>query len=91
MSTLTLRFESEDLLRRLRSRAAANQRSIEDEAMCCLQATLSEEDELLSSVPDDAWSAIERSVCETLHDRGTPLTDDDFARYRERARGHSDS
>ncbi len=78
---------SDELHRKLKERAAANHRTVEDEVVCCLQATLEADEDLQHSIPASRWDEIERSVCETIHDRGTPLTDADFQRYREMARG----
>lgn len=87
MTTLTIPAINEDLRRKLAERAKANQRSIEDEALCCLRAAVEFDENALNAIPPGEWANIERSVCETIHDRGTPLTDEDFQRYREIARG----
>jgi plasmid stability protein len=87
--TLTIPDLSEELHRKLTERARINQRSIEDEALCCLREAIEQDEEVLNSIPSDSWAKIERSVCETIHDRGTPLTDADFQRYREMARGRN--
>jgi hypothetical protein len=80
---------SDELHRKLLERAQANHRSVEDEVLCCLQEAIEADEELLKTIPSGEWSEIERSVCETIHDRGTPLTEGDFQRYREMARGRS--
>ena len=88
MSTLTIPAVSDELHRKLVERAQANHRSVEAEALCCLQEVIEAEDALLAAIPGQRWNEIERSVCETIHDRGTPLTDGDFQRYRDLARGN---
>lgn len=87
MSTLTLSKLDDELHRKLVERAKINHRSIEDEAICCLQEAIEADDAAINSIPSEKWSKIEQSVCETIHDRGTPLTDADFQRYRDKARG----
>jgi plasmid stability protein len=89
MNTLTISAMSDELHRRLVERAETNHRSVEDEALCCLLAAVETDDELVNAIPAGQWGEIERSVCETIHDRGTPLTDADFQRYREMARGRT--
>lgn len=89
MNTLTIPDMSEELHRRLEERARANHRSIEEEALCCLRAVVETDEEVLYGISAEKWNEIERSVCETIHDRGTPLTDSDFERYREMARGRT--
>jgi plasmid stability protein len=89
MSALTIRDMNETLHRKLAERAKLNHRSIEDEALCCLQEAIEADEDLLNSIPSAQWKEIERSVADTIHDRGTPLSDADFQRYREQARGHS--
>jgi plasmid stability protein len=91
MSTLTIPAVSDELRRKLAERAQANHRSVEAEALCCLQEAIETEELLLGAIPGERWNEIERSVCETIHDRGTPLTDDDFQRYRDLARGSNRS
>jgi plasmid stability protein len=87
MSTLTLSILDDELHRKLVERAKLNHRSVEAEAVCCLQAALETDEAVLAAIPAESWSEIERSVCETIHDQGTPLTDSDFQRYRDQARG----
>ena len=87
VNALTIPDVSESLHRKLAERAKANQRSIEQEALCCLQEAIEADEELLNSIPSGEWAQIEQSVCETIHDRGTPLTNADFQRYREMASG----
>ena len=87
MNTLTVTGISDELQRKLAERAAANRRSIEEEVLCCLQITIEQEEALLTSIPDDQWKKIEQSLCDSIHDRGTPLTKADLERYRDLARG----
>ncbi len=87
MSKLTIPDLSEDLLRMLAARAKANHRSIEEEALCCMRVALETEEEALNSIPPETWAEVERSVCDTIQERGTPLTNADFKRYRDIARG----
>jgi plasmid stability protein len=87
VKTLTISDISEELCRRLAERAEANHRSIEDEALCCLRSAIESDDDALNAISDREWAQIEQSVCDTIHERGTPLTDTDFQRYREIARG----
>ena len=47
MATLTLKNIPDDLHQRLRERAARNRRSLDDEALACLEAALTEETETL--------------------------------------------
>ena len=75
------------LHRKLEERARANHRSIEDEAAYCLRIVIETEDETINAIPQTSWDQIEKSICETIHDKGTPLTDSDFERYRKLARG----
>ena len=89
MSTLTIPAVSDELHRKLVERANANHRSIEAEALCCLQESIETDDESLKAIPSESWAEIERSVCDTIHDRGTPLTAADFERYKEMARGRN--
>ena len=88
MNTVTISTVSDELHRKLTARAAANHRSVEDEALCCLQTTIETDEDLLEAIPAGRWDEIERSVCGTIHDRGTPLTDADFQRYQEMTRGN---
>ncbi len=87
MSILTLSTLNDGLHQKLVDRAKLNHRSVEDEAICCLQEVIESDDEAINAIPSGAWAEIERSVCETIQDRGTPLTDADFQRYREKTRG----
>jgi plasmid stability protein len=87
MKTITLHHVGDHLLRKLEARAAANQRSLEDEAIACLQVTVDAEDELIGAISPGRWAEIEESVCEAIHDKGTPLTVADFEHYRGLARG----
>lgn len=87
MNALTIPNLNEELHRKLAARARANQRSIEAEAACCLREVIEMDEDALDAIPPERWSEIERSVCETIHDRGTPLTDADFRRFWEMARG----
>ena len=87
MSILTLSTLNDGLHQKLVDRAKLNPRSVEDEAICCLQEVIESDDEAINAIPSGAWAEIERSVCETIQDRGTPLTDADFQRYREKTRG----
>lgn len=89
MNTITIPDLDDELHRKLAERAKANHRSIEDEALCCVRVALEADDEALNSIPAETWAEVERSICETIHDRGTPLTDADFKRYREMARGRN--
>jgi len=91
MNTITIPSVSDELHRRLAERAKVNQRSIEEEAVCCLLETIESDEAALNAIPQAAWKEIESSVAETIHDRGTPLTDGDFQRYREMARGRNRS
>ena len=53
MATLTLKNIPDDLHRRLRERAARNRRSLDDEALACLEAALTEDrDTLLARIRD---------------------------------------
>jgi plasmid stability protein len=87
MNTLTLTGISDELQRKLTERAAASRRSIEEEALCCLRLTLETEEAILNSIPEDRWKEVEQSLCDSIHDRGTPLTKADLQRYRDLARG----
>lgn len=87
MSTITLSTLDDELHRKLVERAKINHRSVEDEAICCLQEAIAMDEGAINAIPSETWSEIERSVCDTIHDCGTPLTDADFQRYREKARG----
>ena len=89
MNALTITDLSEELRRKLGERAQANHRSIEDEALCCLRSCIEQDEEALNAIPSIEWNTLEQSVCETIHERGTPLTDADFQRYREMARGRT--
>ncbi len=91
MSKLTIPDPGEDLLRKLAARAKANHRSIEDEALCCVRVALETEEEALNSIPTETWAQVERSVCDTIQERGTPFSDADFERYRDIARGRNRS
>lgn len=90
-SNITLPALGEELHRKLARRAAANHRSVEDEALCCLREAIEMDESLLDAIPQSQWAEVEQSVCETIHDAGTPLTDADFQRYREMARGRNRS
>jgi hypothetical protein len=87
MNTLTIADLNDELHHKLLERARVNRRSIEAEALCCLREAIETDEEALNSIPPNEWSEIEKSVCETIHDQGTPLTDSDFQRYRKLARG----
>lgn len=91
MKTITLREVSDSLLRKLEERAAVNQRTVEAEALSCLEVVIETEEELIGSIPGELWNDIEGSVCDSIHDIGMPLTDTDFKRYREIARGRKGS
>jgi plasmid stability protein len=91
MKTITLHEVSDALLHKLEARAAANHRSLEDEALFCLLAAVESDDETINSVQPGRWAEIEQSVCDTIHDRGTPLTEADIERYRGMARGDAGS
>jgi plasmid stability protein len=91
MHTVTIPDISDDLHRQLEERARTNHRTVADEARHCLEAALAEEAALLDAISTSEWGVIEDSVAGTLHDRGTPLTEADFQRYRELARGHTRS
>lgn len=90
-ASINLPNVGEELHRKLARRAAANHRTVEAEALCCLREAIEMDETLMDSVPQGEWVEIEQSVCETIHDRGTPLTDADFQRYRELARGRNRS
>ena len=87
MNTLTLTGISDELQRKLVERAAANQRSIEEETLCCVRLTIETEEAVLNSIPEDRWKEIEQSLCDSIDDPGTPLTKADMDRYRDLARG----
>jgi plasmid stability protein len=89
MSALTIPQVNDTLRRKLEERARTNHRSVEDEALCCLQEAVDGDEEILNSIPADRWKEIEDSVAETIHDRGTALFDADFQRFRELARGRN--
>jgi plasmid stability protein len=89
MTTLTIPAVNDALHRKLAERAQANHRTIEAEALCCLVETLEAEASALAAIPANTWAEIEQSVCETMHDQGTLMTDGDFQRYRELARGRN--
>lgn len=91
MKTITLHEVSDSLLYKLEKRAAANHRTLEAEALMCLQVVVETEEGLIESIPTQRWADIERSVCETIHDKGTPLSEADFERYRGMIRGGSNS
>lgn len=91
MNTVTIPDVGEELHRKLAERAKANNRSIEDEALCCVRVALEMDDEVLNSIPTETWTEVERSICDTIHDGGTPLTNADFDRYRKMARGRNRS
>ncbi len=87
MSTLTISAVDDELRRKLAERAKANHRTIEAEALCCLQAVVAADDDALAAISAESWKAIEQSVCDSIHEQGTPLTEADFQRYRGLARG----
>jgi plasmid stability protein len=87
MNTITLRNVSDELLESLKRRAEANHRSVEAEALVCLQITVAQEESILNAIPEKQWKQIEQSLCETIHDRGTPLTKADLDHYRDLVRG----
>jgi plasmid stability protein len=89
MNTLTIPAVNDALHAKLAERAHANHRTIEAEALCCLMETIEAEEKALEAIPASTWAEIEQSVCDSIHDRGTPLTDGDFQRYREQARGRN--
>ena len=89
MNALVIPDISEALHHKLCERAKVNHRSIEAEALSCLEAVVETDDALLDAVPAGAWTDIEQSVCATIQDRGTPLTATDFQRYQELARGRN--
>jgi plasmid stability protein len=91
MKTITLREVSDSLLHKLEERAAANHRTVEAEALTCLRVVVETDDDLIESIPAGQWAEIEQSVCDTIHDRGTPLTEADLERYKGMARGDSAS
>ncbi len=88
MNTLVLTGVSDDLQRSLAERAAANRRSIEEEAVCCLQITIAEDEALLASVPEARWKEIEKSLDEALSEVPTEFTEEDRNKYRDLARGY---
>jgi plasmid stability protein len=87
MNTLTIQNVDAELHRKLAERAKANDRSLEDEALCCLQEVIELDEELLNAISPEQWDDVERTISETIEDQGTPLTASDFQRYREMARG----
>ena len=88
MNTLVLTGVSDDLQRMLAERAAANRRSIEEEAVCCLQIAIAEGEALLASVPAARWKEIEKSLDEALSEIPTEFTEEDRNKYRDLARGY---
>ena len=88
MNTVTIPAVDDALLNKLVERAKANHRSVEAEALCCLQEAIEMDEDSLNGIPAEQWDESERSVCETIHDRGTALTAADFDRYRGVARGN---
>jgi hypothetical protein len=51
------------------------------------QSEIESNDALVSAIPSEQWKHLEQSICDTIEDQGTPLTEADFQRYRELARG----
>ena len=58
MNTLMLTGVSDDLQRLLAQRAAANRRSVEEEALCCLQIAIAQDEAVLSSMPEARWQEL---------------------------------
>ena len=88
MNTLMLTGVSDDLQRLLAQRAAVNRRSVEEEALCCLQITIAQDEAVLSSIPEARWQEIERSLGEALVETPTEFTEADRNKYRDLARGY---
>lgn len=81
MSTLTLKNVPEDLHRRLKERAARNRRSVEDEALRCL-------DEAVAAPPldDEAFLEEVRLSREALAARGVWITPESIREAIEQGR-----
>ena len=86
MNTITLQDVTEELLERLRVRAQANGRSMEAEAMACLEA-MTEAEEIEATISDDRWPEIEQSLVEGLKKPATQFTEQDWQHFRKMARG----
>jgi plasmid stability protein len=88
MNTLTLTGISDELQQKLAKRAAANQRSVEEEALCCVRMAIETDEAALNSVSDSRWKEIETSLSEALRETPTAFTEKDREKYRELARGY---
>ena len=88
MNTLVLTGVSDDLQRMLAQRASANRRSVEEEALCCLQITIAQDEAVLGSIPEARWQEVERSLGEAFAETPTEFTEADRNKYRDLARGY---
>ncbi len=88
MNTLTVGGISDELHRKLAERASANHRSIEEEALCCLQVSVAQDEATLHSISDERWRKIERSLDEAFQETPSDFTEVDRQRYRDLARGY---
>jgi plasmid stability protein len=88
MKTLTVTGIDDELHRKLAERAAANQRSMEEEALCCLRMTIAQDEAILNSIPEERWKEIEKSLGEALRETPTEFTEADKQKYRDLARGY---
>lgn len=88
MNTLTVTGISDELHRKLAERASANRRSIEEEALCCLQISIAQEEAILHSISDERWQEIEKSLDEAFRETPTNFTEADKQRYRDLARDY---
>jgi coenzyme F420-reducing hydrogenase gamma subunit len=85
MKTITLPNVSEALHRKLEARAQAHHRTVEEEAVRCLEELIETDEALLAAIPRKRWERIEEALVLALHDSASDLTQADLARYRDLA------
>jgi plasmid stability protein len=81
---------SDTLHGRLAARAAAHQRSIEDEIRSCLELAL-QDDAAVDAIPEARWQEIETSLDAALRETPSDFTEQDREKYRDLARGYLSS
>ena len=89
MNTLTLTGIRDELHHKLVERAAANHRSIEEEAECCLQISLFSDELPEAALPESRWREIEESLIEGVKAPATEFTAENWDRFRDYACGQT--
>jgi len=88
MKTITLRGVSESLHEKLETRARLHHRTVEQEALRCLEELIQADEFALKEVSDQSWPVIEQSLVAALNDASSEFSEADLRRYRDLAKGH---